>query len=498
MTCFIAQNELSALADDALELARAAELQDHLSGCANCSRELQEIRRVRTMLRTLPVHRAPADFLSKVTAKAQRKSLLERAASALAPVLQLPRPAQASLALAASLVVAVTVFWNNPDRGLSDLRSAPGASAGFREVANVQAPSTPMSLGALESEDLKKESKLADAESQTAELDRMQPTDGKAPSAKTIVANSAPPPPSAADETAARADKGFAGAGRSSGLAQATPTPALALRPAATPQEPSPTLPIGGASNDVSSRGAGAGVATGSSYTAPTSAGLYASEPGAAATAAQRQKNDSPKPQAVPAKDLAAATTTDEDSHAEPSFESSGAFGQTGSGATDDYGAGGDFAPSPDPMVVEEKAKTGRDFAGKKESKKETRRERAPAKAGEANAAPVVESPAETESVAAAAAPAPAAPTLSAKYLSASSAAPAEIVSAAKAAGGRVISPANTPPGLSKVGASTVVIVEIPASGVEGFEAALRLGGTLERGTLPSGAVRYRIEVVRQ
>lgn len=489
MTCFIAQNELSAFADDALEMARAAELQDHLSGCAACSRELEEIRRVRTMLRTLPVHRAPADFLSKVTAKAQRKSLLERATAALAPVLQLPRPAQASLALAASLVVAVTVFWNNPNRGLSDLHSAPGASAGFREVANVQA-STPLSL-AEQSEDLKKESKLADAESQTAELDRLQPTD-RSPSAKAIVGNSAPPPPSVADENALRADKRDAGGGRSSGLVQATPPPALALRAGAA-KEPSPALPIGGVSNDASSRGAGAGAATGSSsYTAPTSAGLYASEPGAAATPARR-KNDLLKPQAVPAKDLAAATTIDEDSHAEPSFESSGSFGQTGSGATDD-GAVGDLAPTPDPMVVEEKTKTVRDVAGKKEG----RRERAPAKAGEESEVPVVEAPAETESVAQAAAPAAVAPTLSAKYLSASSSAPAELVSAAKAAGGRVVSPASTPPGLGKVGASTFVTVEIPESGVEGFEAALRLGGTFERGTLPAGAVRYRIEVVRQ
>src|SRR5689334_5177370 len=103
MTCFIAQNELSAFADDALEAARATELQHHLTGCANCTRELQEIRRVRTMLRALPVHRAPPDFLAKVKAKAQHKSLFERVGEAIEPLLRLPRPAQAGLALAASL-----------------------------------------------------------------------------------------------------------------------------------------------------------------------------------------------------------------------------------------------------------------------------------------------------------------------------------------------------------------------------------------------------------
>lgn len=500
MTCFIAQNELSAFADDALEMARAAELQDHLSGCAKCTRELQEIRRIRTMLRTLPVHRAPADFLSKVTAKAQRKSFLERASAALAPVLQLPRPAQASLALAASLLIAVTVFWNNPNRGLSDLRSAPGASAGFREVANVQA-TTADAEDSKPLEDLEKEAKLADAaELPQAELDRLQPVD-KQTSLKTVVAQSAPPPPPVAEESSVRADKGLAAAGRTNEVSQG----ALALSPAATP------APIGGAASSSSGRGAGAGAATGSSaYTAPTSAGLYASEPAPAPVAAARPKNDlAKKPQAIPAKDLASsgASVADEDAHSEPSFDSSGAFGQTGSGATagagDEY-AGGDMGASPDPFAAaapaEEKSKTrdAREFAGKKEA----RRERGAAKAGEANAPALAEAPAEPEEVetvpAAVAAPAPAAPTVSAKYLSAASGAPAEIVSAAKAAGGRVISPTSTPPGLGKVGASTVVIVEIPASGVTAFEDALRLGGTLERGTLPSGAVRYRIEVVRQ
>jgi hypothetical protein len=491
MTCFIAQNELSALADDALEMARAAELQEHLSGCANCTRELQEIRRIRTLMRALPIQRAPADFLSKVTAKAQRKSLLERASAALAPVLQLPRPAQASLALAASLVVAVTVFWNNPDRGLSNLRSAPGAE-GFREVANVQP--APTAVSALEAPaDNKQERNFADAERQekTIESDRPQANEKLA---KAITSEPAPPP-ALLDEPKRVADKGAADRleGRAS-EPQQTPVTELALRAAQTP------APLAGASGNLSSSGRGAGgaatgsVATGgSAYSAPTSAGLYASDPGAAAGTPARVKADAAKPQAAaPAKDVSGAIAQDEDSRTEPSFDSS-SFGQSATGG-DDF-ASPDASVSPDP--VEEKAKT-RDPSGKKEA---ARRDRASAKAGEAGVAPAEPPAVESEVVAtspvASAAPAPV-PTISAKYLSASAAAPAEIVSAAKAAGGRVVSPTSAPPGLGKAGASTVVTVEIPASGVAGFEEALRLGGTLERGALPAGAVRFRIEVVRQ
>jgi hypothetical protein len=70
----------------------------------------------------------------------------------------------------------------------------------------------------------------------------------------------------------------------------------------------------------------------------------------------------------------------------------------------------------------------------------------------------------------------------------------------AKAVGGKILLPENNkmPPGLGKAGASTVVIVEIPASAVAAFEEKLRAAGTLERSQLPSGAARYRIEVVRQ
>lgn len=514
MTCFIAQNELSAFVDDALEATRAAELQAHLTGCADCTRELQEIRRVRTMLRTLPVQRASRDFLAKVTAKAQRKSVFERAASALAPLLQLPRPAQAGLALAASLVVAVTVFWNNPNPSLSGLHSAPGGSEGFREVANVQAPTLalePESSGAPAREaadaDLHRNQPLADEK----KPEEKQTATGKATSSeKRALAEAAPPPPPAAIPAEAPVNADKARSARSEVAAETT----LA---------PTPAPVAGGRSGEVSSRAiSGAGSTRGSGYTPPTSAGLYASDP---AGTPVRSKNESAKVAMSPVKEAPSTVATrttalDETASSEPPFDSSAAFGQSASSPTDtnDAWGAGDLATSGTTstdsgvaagagsgMGAKPKAK---DLAG---AKKDLRRDRAasaapaarqPAaepKAGEDDAVAVEEdSVAESESQVVAAVSAPAFSALSAKYLSASPTAPAEVASAAKAAGGRLVSPASTPPGLGKAGASTVVIVEVPASGVAEFEDTLRASGTLERGTLPSGGIRFRVEVVRQ
>lgn len=495
MTCFIAQNELSAFADDALETARAAELQAHLSGCSACTRELQEIRRVRTMLRAMPVHRAPVDFLAKVMAKAQRKTFLERAGAALEPLLRLPRPAQAGLALAASLVIAVTVFINPATKRGSvwDGAAAPGAAISLSEVANVQATSTPSELS---------KRQLEGGEKNEEELQLKQKDAGG--TQNSLAGQAAPPPPSdqARDEesfadlvTAARksdADKG-----------RVASTPA----PAGTPSFRANGSAVGGAAGNTA-------------YVPPTNPGLYSSTPQSIVASATPRPMVEAKSAPAPSK-LGAKVTTESpeaDERKEPAYDSSLGYAETaaasdsfsgddsGDGSTRSAGAGVSTAdPRPE----------ARDT--KDSSKKELRRDRASAtqpstKAAEASAsgrgqagndAPAeMESPVVATGAVAAAPEEPvaglAAKTLSAKYLSAASTAPQDVVAAAKAAGGKLVSPASTPPGLGKMGASTVVIVEIPAAGVAGFEAALRAGGTFERGSLPGGAVRYRIEVVRQ
>jgi len=517
MTCFIAQNELSAFADDALETARAAELQAHLSGCSGCTRELQEIRRVRTMLRALPVQRAPVDFLAKVKAKAQRKSILERVGAALEPLLRLPRPAQAGLALAASLVIAITVFINPAtNRGsLWDSASAPGAAVSLSEVANVQATSTPLALA----NDFAKRTNL-DVDTAGGEKNEGLADESlkQIAGAKTDGFAAQAPPPHSVPGDQPRQEEAQAG-GRIASLP--APTPAFRDKVSATPMPmATSSARVFGGSTASGSAGSGS-----SAYNPPTNPGLYSSTPQSiAAAVTPRAKGEAAKPAANNSPNKSGAATkepTTEVDAREPAYESSASFSEpsmdssvmaeSGPSASDDWGA---------TDRLEEKSSKTRDAKDKDAlTKKEIRR--TVAKAGEApvgvlgrgqaggDSAPAEgEMPSAATGSVAVAAPAGdpstasttavTASIVSAKYLSAASTAPQDVVAAAKAVGGKLVSPASTPPGLGKVGASTVVTVEIPAAGVANFEAALRDAGTLERGTLPSGAVRYRIEVVRQ
>src|SRR3954469_1890842 len=138
MTCFIAKNLLSELIDDALDPARARELQQHVDGCAGCSRELAELKRVRTLMRAMPREKAPADFFSKVIAKAEHKSPLERVSGALSVLWKLPPPAKAGVAFAASLVLVITVWVNGGDHsGAWNLSQAPGVTRAAKAPAPV-------------------------------------------------------------------------------------------------------------------------------------------------------------------------------------------------------------------------------------------------------------------------------------------------------------------------------------------------------------------------
>jgi hypothetical protein len=86
-----------------------------------------------------------------------------------------------------------------------------------------------------------------------------------------------------------------------------------------------------------------------------------------------------------------------------------------------------------------------------------------------------------------------------ARWTSASATGPMDLIEAARAAGGRVISPSGTPPSLGKSGASTIVTVEIPASGWAAFSQKLKDTGTFEMtADVPAGKVRIRVEVVKK
>lgn len=522
MTCFIAQNLLSELVDGALPASRADELQAHLSGCSNCTRELEEIRRVRSMLRSLPVRRAPADFLSKVKAKAERKSVFDRVVAVIDPVLRLPRPAQAGLAFAASLVIAVMVFWENGPGSVFDLAGAPGSRpAPVSEVANV--PPDPVA-GADVPTDPAPEREAQDAlafaeiEADDATKDAKQaPRPTLAKEDKDVAAVPAPPAPMADALARRQAEGGGKGQG-------------------------------GATYRDVSGGLTGTGVATRSEaksgYVPPSSPGLYASTPAApAATPQQQAAKPQPRMEPVPAEksaESAVASTISEESP-EPAYEAGsldapsddwgGGAGDTATAAPS--AAGARYGQSASTIDTESRGRA----AGKKESarslgavsqdsvskRKDAAKASAPAASGPApmaagEAEPRDESVAASEPAPVAATSAPsgngsagstkvvsanvaaAVTTLSGKFRTASASGPAEVVDAARAAGGRLVSPTATPPGLGKVGASTVVIVEVPASAAAAFEEKLRAGGTLERGgAIPAeGMVRYRLEVVRE
>jgi hypothetical protein len=83
-------DQLSALLDDRAESAELPFLTDHLTACDRCTDELQGLRAVRGLLRSLPVRLPPRDFTIPVQAPIHRVSRLvpiTRVLSALAAVL---------------------------------------------------------------------------------------------------------------------------------------------------------------------------------------------------------------------------------------------------------------------------------------------------------------------------------------------------------------------------------------------------------------------------
>ncbi len=456
MTCFIAKNLLSEFLDDALDPARAREIEDHVAGCAACSKELAELRRVQQMLRGLPIQRVPADFLAKVTAKAQQKSFLDRASGALSVLWTLPPPAKAGVAFAASLVLVITVWFNNQEhRGAWDLVAARGPA-----VAKLD--DSPARISAPPAE--------ADADLASA-----------APAKELAAANAATPSPdrlrdAAKDEKAVGFATGHAGGAASesprssagAGLQREAPPPppSVESREAKKKESESQTRAV-----------AAAPVA---------SPGLYASVPATAV----RTPASAAKPQ--PIRVAKAAEKRDTEESLPVISGASDAVGMTepSYAPADDWGgAGGDGA---------ERGKADKSPAS-------ARKGRAQGEVATADAA-VAESSVSAEGAGSGAAPgaAPVAQTktaaagpLAVRYLTESGTGPAEIVDAARAAGGTVVS--GAPPSLAKSGASTVVILDMPAGSWTAFAEKLAGRGDLEiQGDAPARRTRVRIEVVKR
>jgi putative zinc finger protein len=103
MTCPEARELLSGLLDDALAPAERQAIDVHLATCAECRRELAELRETVTLLKRLPPVHAPAGFVDRVVETAYRPSWPRRVADALF------RPLRVKLPLEAAAVVLVGI-----------------------------------------------------------------------------------------------------------------------------------------------------------------------------------------------------------------------------------------------------------------------------------------------------------------------------------------------------------------------------------------------------
>jgi putative zinc finger protein len=103
MTCPEARELLSALLDEALSPSERQAVEAHLTACADCQRELAELRETVALLNRLPPAHAPAGFVDRVVEKAYRPSWPRRVADAVF------RPLRVKLPLEAAAVVLVGI-----------------------------------------------------------------------------------------------------------------------------------------------------------------------------------------------------------------------------------------------------------------------------------------------------------------------------------------------------------------------------------------------------
>jgi anti-sigma factor RsiW len=101
MTCHDVREQLSALLDEALSVAERSALEAHLATCAECRRELEQLRGTVALLGRLGPAHAPAGFVDRVVSEAYRPSRFRRFFDALF------RPLRVKLPLEVAAVVLV-------------------------------------------------------------------------------------------------------------------------------------------------------------------------------------------------------------------------------------------------------------------------------------------------------------------------------------------------------------------------------------------------------
>lgn len=114
MTCDAARELCSALLDEALDASERAALDAHLATCAECRRELDDLRRTVAVLHAVERPRAPVGFVDRVIEAAQPVPWHRRLRDRLAGVRILRVPVEAAaVVVVASL--AVYVFYRTPE-----------------------------------------------------------------------------------------------------------------------------------------------------------------------------------------------------------------------------------------------------------------------------------------------------------------------------------------------------------------------------------------------
>jgi hypothetical protein len=137
MMCHDVREQLSALIDDALASHERETLDAHLATCADCRRELEQLRATAALLRRLPVVRAPAGFVDRVMTAAHRPPWPRRLLDALFVPLRVKLPLEAAAVLLVG-VSALYVYQQTPE-----VRELAQQEAREPSPATTQAPAAP-------------------------------------------------------------------------------------------------------------------------------------------------------------------------------------------------------------------------------------------------------------------------------------------------------------------------------------------------------------------
>jgi hypothetical protein len=193
MTCHDAREQLSALLDGALPAADRQALDAHLATCADCRRELDQLRGTVALLGRLPPVRAPAGFVDRVMVEVDRPSRLRRLLDALFRPLRTKLPLEAAAVLLIG-VSALYLYQRTPEvqqLARQDTRESSPSS----EVA--PAPPAAPPAGGVGGEEPSFRDRLSEAKRAPAERDAAREEARPAPRPATPLARSAPPAPTA-------------------------------------------------------------------------------------------------------------------------------------------------------------------------------------------------------------------------------------------------------------------------------------------------------------